>query len=80
MKRIVAFVVAGLLVLGAIGVGTFFYLRGPNGKSTLHGGSIEAAQVADFRAAEPSRWVNGAPASLASVRGAPVMVEVWSPG
>jgi hypothetical protein len=80
MKRIAAYVALGLLVLGAIGAGAFFYLRGASGKSTLHGGSIDAAEVADFRAAEPSRWVNGAPASLASVRGAPVMVEVWSPG
>jgi hypothetical protein len=63
----------------ALGVGVVRHLEGPSGESAMYGGSIEATAVPDFTSSAPSSWVNGAPATLASLQGSPVLLEIWSP-
>ena len=68
-----------LAAVGGGGFAAFHYLRGPSGTSELYGGSIAAVAVPDFPSQDASDWANGGPASLASLRGAPVLLEFWSP-
>jgi hypothetical protein len=53
--------------------------RGPIGATTEYGGTLESRLVAEFPATDASRWVNGAPAPLASLRGEVVLIEAWAP-
>lgn len=77
MKRWMMIAAASLLVVLGVGFGALRWLWGSSGASERYGGSIEAKQIPDF----PSgTWAHGAPVELASVRGKPVLIEVWSPG
>lgn len=55
------------------------------GAAACHGRSEQAppattpAGVPDFASTDASAWVNGAPTTLASLRGSVVLVEAWSP-
>jgi hypothetical protein len=67
------------VVFLAVGIGACRILRGPSGATTDYGGSIEARAIPEFPSAETSRWVNGAPTPMASLRGQVVFIEAWSP-
>jgi hypothetical protein len=73
--------IAAVVILGTLGLGgaTVRYLKGPSGGSVAYGGSIEATAVPEFTSSDASAWVNGAPATLASLHGSPVLLEIWSP-
>jgi hypothetical protein len=53
--------------------------RGPVGATTEYGGTLEPKLVAEFPSTDADRWVNGAPAPLASLRGEVVFIEAWAP-
>lgn len=71
-----AAILGAVLVLGA--GGAYFKIRGPAGATTSLGGSIEAKVVPELPA-DASRWVNGAPVTLAGARGEVIFVEGWHP-
>jgi hypothetical protein len=69
------------LVIGVVliaGAGAFYKMRGPSGATTAMGGSIPAAALPELPA-EASKWVNGAPVSVAGSRGSVIFVEGWHP-
>jgi hypothetical protein len=70
----IALAVAGLGVVGAR-----FVLRAPTGATSDYGGTLQAKSIPEFTSLEAGRWVNGAPASLASARGQVVLIEAWHP-
>ncbi len=72
-------VAGGLALLAGGVVGGLRVWRGPIGATTEYGGTLESRLVADFSSTDPGRWVNGAPASLASLRGEVVVIEAWAP-
>lgn len=78
MKTWMKAALAGAIVIAA-GAGALRYLRGPSGATATFGGSIEATAVPELPSSKASSWVNGAPTPLASLRGAPVLLEIWSP-
>jgi hypothetical protein len=67
------------ILLVAVGIGAVRVLRGPSGATTDYGGSIAARAIPEFPTADPARWVNGAPTSMANLRGQVVFIEAWSP-
>jgi hypothetical protein len=69
-------VLAVVVAAGAVG---FRVLRGPTGASVAYGGSVEASPAPEFTSTAAASWVNGAPTTLASLRGSPVVLEIWSP-
>jgi hypothetical protein len=69
-------VLAIVVVAGAVG---FRVLRGPNGASIAYGGTVETAPAPEFTSSDAASWVNGAPTTLASLQGSPVILEIWSP-
>jgi hypothetical protein len=78
MKRWMKTALALAAVL-CIGAGAFRVLRGPSGASVAYGGSVEAAVAPDFPSTDATSWANGAPTTLAALRGSPVILEIWSP-
>jgi hypothetical protein len=66
----IALVLALVGAAGAVGLRVW---RGPTGATA------ESPPVPDFSSSEPLRWVNGAPVSLATLRGEVVFVEAWAP-
>ena len=72
-------VLIGVAVLAALAFAVRFAVRGRTGASTELGGSLEAHAVPDFASQEASRWVNGAPVSIAAARGEVVFIEGWAP-
>src|SRR5688500_11724361 len=73
-SKILVWVGAGVIALGALGYGGFRVWRGSVGASSAYGGDIEAKTVGDFPTADAARWVNGEPASLAKLKGTPVLI------
>jgi hypothetical protein len=72
--------IAGAVVLlGVVAVGGLRVWRGPIGATTEYGGTLESRLVAEFPTTDASRWVNGPPAPLASLRGEVVLIEAWAP-
>jgi hypothetical protein len=69
----------GAAVALAMAFGVYHHLRGPSGSSVAYGGSIDAAVAPEFPSTAASTWANGAPVTLASLRGSPVLIEAWSP-
>jgi hypothetical protein len=67
-------------VLGGVAVAGLRMARGPSGASSSFGGNLEATALPDFPSLAPEHWVNGAPTSLASLRGSVVLIEAWAPG
>lgn len=67
---------AALVVVGAL-----FVTRrgGPTGATADYGGSLPTKEVPEFTSLDAGRWVNGAPASLASARGQVLIIEAWHP-
>jgi hypothetical protein len=53
--------------------------RGPTGATVDYGGALPAKSIPEFSSLDAGRWVNGAPTSLASVRGQVVVLEGWHP-
>ena len=66
---------AALVAVGAL----FVLRRGPSGATTEYGGSLPTKEVPEFTSLDAARWVNGAPASLASARGQVLIIEAWHP-
>jgi hypothetical protein len=79
MKRWMKVAAPSLVALLALGYGSFRYMRGPSGASVAYGGALEAKVVPEFTSTDASTWANGDATSLASLRGAPVILEIWSP-
>ncbi len=83
MRRKQLIVGASLALVLLVGGGLaarYRMAKGRSGPSAAYGGSIEAKLVPEFPNQDANRWVNGAPATLESHRGAPVLIESWSPG
>jgi hypothetical protein len=72
-------IAAPVVLLGASAVVGVRIWRGPVGATTAYGGSLEARLLPDFPSTDVARWVNGAPAPLASLRGEVVFIEAWAP-
>ena len=53
--------------------------RGPSGATTEYGGTLASRLLPEFPSSDAARWVNGAPAPLASLRGEVVLIEAWAP-
>ncbi len=70
---------APVVLLGAVAFAGLRVWRGPIGASTEYGGALEARVLPDFPSTEANRWVNGAPSTLASLRGEVVLIEAWAP-
>ena len=70
---------ASILLVGAFAFTGLRCWRGPVGASTEYGGTLEARQLPDFTSTDAARWVNGAPAPLAKLRGEVVFIEAWAP-
>jgi hypothetical protein len=71
-----------LLAVGVLVVAAFVGLRvyrGPSGATSAYGGDLEARLLPEFPKAGAESWVNGAPQSLAALRGSVVLVEAWHP-
>jgi hypothetical protein len=69
---------AAAIVAGAAAFGVRMW-RGPTGMTTEYGGTLAPRLVAEFTSTDADRWVNGAPAPLASLRGEVVFIEAWAP-
>jgi hypothetical protein len=69
----------GIVLAAATAVAGFRLWRGPSGASRDYGGELEARSVPDFPSLAGERWANGAPTSLASLRGNVIVVEAWHP-
>lgn len=69
--------VVGAVVLLGLG-GAYYKMRGPAGATTALGGSLVAKEVPELPA-DASRWLNGAPVSLAGARGEVLFFEGWHP-
>lgn len=80
MKRWMVIAAASLLIVAGLGVGVFRWLRGGSGASERYGGSLEAKQISEFPSDAAGSWAHGEPVGLSSLRGKPVLIEVWSPG
>jgi hypothetical protein len=65
--------------VGVAGTAGFRLWRGPIGATAEYGGKLESLVVPEFSSSEPSHWVNGAPVSLAALRGEVVFIEAWAP-
>jgi hypothetical protein len=78
MKRPVVVAIAIMVLMGS-GYGAFRMARGPSGATAAYGGSVEAPTPPEFASTDTGAWVNGAPTTLASLQGKPVLLEVWSP-
>ena len=78
MRRRAKFALIAALTVGAAVIGFRVY-RGPTDASSEYGGELAALPVPDFSSLSPERWVNGAPTSLASLRGSVVLIEAWHP-
>ncbi len=74
-----AAVLVTLLVGGGVAA-RYKMSRGKSGASAAYGGSVDAKVVPEFSTQDAARWVNGEPTTLAALRGAPVLIESWSPG
>jgi hypothetical protein len=75
--KVAAICLAAALALGI--VARFALRRGPSGATAEFGGSLPAKEIPEFPSLDASRWVNGAPTSLASLRGEVVILEAWHP-
>jgi hypothetical protein len=72
-------VAVAVALLGAASFVGLRVWRGPVGATTEYGGAIEARVLPDFPSSDAGRWVNGAPTTLASLRGEVVFIEAWAP-
>jgi len=72
-------IAAPVVLLGASAFVGLRIWRGPIGATVEHGGTLEARLLPDFPSTDAARWVNGAPAPLASLRGEVVLIEAWAP-
>jgi hypothetical protein len=69
-KLVIGLGALGLLVtVGAVAARIW---RGPTGET-------QAIAVPEFPSLDATRWKNGAPQSLAAIRGEVVFLEGWSP-
>ena len=75
MKVAAICVAAALVMAGAL----FMLRRGPTGATAEYGGTLPTKEVPEFTSLDAGRWVNGAPASLASARGQVLIIEAWHP-
>jgi hypothetical protein len=67
-----------IAVLVGAGAAGFRVLRGPSGATAALGGSIPATPAPELPA-DAAHWVNGAPVTLAGVKGQVLIVEGWHP-
>ena len=66
-----------LIGLGAIGL---LFVTGALGVRAYRGPTGDVSDVVpEFPSLDPARWLNGAPQSLASIRGEVIFLEGWSP-
>lgn len=72
-------IAAPIVLLGASAIVGLRVWRGPVGATTAYGGTLEARLLPDFPSTDTARWVNGAPAPLANLRGEVVLIEAWAP-
>jgi hypothetical protein len=79
-KLFIGAAVAVTLLVGGGLAARYKMSRGKSGASAAYGGSLEAKVVPEFTTQDASRWVNGAPTTIAAHRGNPVLIESWSPG
>jgi hypothetical protein len=76
-RRLKLAVFGALVVVGS--VGAFRVWRGPVGATKEYGGALASRILPEFSSSDAARWVNGAPAPLASLRGEVVLIEAWAP-
>ena len=72
-------IAAAAALLAVAAYGGLRVWRGPIGATTEYGGTLASRHLEEFSTTDAGRWVNGAPAPLASLRGEVVLIEAWAP-